>query len=91
LFSKLAEFSILYDYAIVRSTLLKSDAQEIIHVNIRSEMATTTNLTEVFKNTLIENGTFTEESYELGIKLLDSLITGNTKDILNQKRSEYLC
>lgn len=90
LFSKLTELAFLYDHAIVRTTILPEDEKVEINVNIRSEISDTASHSEVFKATLVESSTFNEELYRLGVKLLDSLVTNNTKDILNEVKKEYI-
>jgi len=89
MFNKLPEFVFLYEHAIVKTTLLKENNQVIENVNIRSEI-TNNNLSDIFKATLVESGTFTDENYQLGIECLDSLNSGTTKDVLNKFKANYL-
>lgn len=90
LFGKLTEFAFLYDHAIVYPTTIKKEKAEVIHINIRSEVKDTANLCDVFKATLVEAGAYTDEAYQLGVALLGSLADGNTKDILNKFKKEYI-
>jgi Calcineurin-like phosphoesterase len=91
LYHKLYLLNELYKYAIVRTTLLPSEDKLIdINVNFRSEICNNATIESVLTDVLKENNTYTQETFDIGISLIEGLLQNNTKEILNNLKKKYI-